>query len=60
MLDDMIRKMPELQLVLIIVSRKDSIVYSEVKRIGDTEVGVMTQVLCQQTMQKVRIHTAHS
>lgn len=44
--------MPELQLVLIIVSRKDSLVYSEVKRIGDTEVGVMTQVLCQQTMQK--------
>ena len=43
-LDDMIRKVPELQLVLIIVPRKDSITYSEVKRIGDTEVGVMTQV----------------
>jgi len=51
-LDDMIRKVPELQLVLIIVPRKDSITYSEVKRIGDTEVGVMTQVLCAQTMQK--------
>ena len=41
----MIRKVPELQLVLIIVPRKDSITYSEVKRIGDTEVGVMTQVI---------------
>jgi len=51
-LNDMIHKIPELQLVLIIVPRKDSATYSEVKRIGDTEVGVMTQVLCQQTMQK--------
>lgn len=51
-LEDMIHKIPELQLVLIIVPRKDSATYSEVKRIGDTEVGVMTQVLCQQTMQK--------
>jgi eukaryotic translation initiation factor 2C len=48
----MVQKIPELQLVMIIVSRKDSAIYSEVKRIGDTEVGIMTQVLCAPTMQK--------
>jgi len=51
-LHDMVQKIPEMQLVLIIVPRKDSATYSEIKRIGDTDVGVMTQVLCQQTMQK--------
>jgi len=48
----MIGKIPELQLVLIIIPGKNSQIYSEVKRAGDTEVGVMTQVLCSQTMGK--------
>lgn len=51
-LNDMIGKIPELQLVLIIIPGKNSQIYSEVKRAGDTEVGVMTQVLCSQTMGK--------
>jgi len=51
-LDEIVETWPDVQLVLFIVPRKDSLTYADVKRIADTEIGVMTQVLCAQTMQK--------
>lgn len=51
-LNDLCKEIPEIQLVLFIAPGKNSQLYSEVKRAGDTEFGVMTQVLCAQTMIK--------
>lgn len=51
-MDEIVDTWPDVQLVLFVVPRKDSLTYADVKRIADTEIGVMTQVLCAQTMQK--------
>ena len=71
MLHSILNDAPNTQLVLIIVpgkidiyeqrihsSGKNAGYYSEVKRVGDTELGVMTQVLCGQTCIKALRNTA--
>jgi len=58
MLHSILNDAPNTQLVLIIVPGKNAGYYSEVKRVGDTELGVMTQVLCGQTCIKALRNTA--
>ena len=58
MIGGLLEDTPEMQLILIIVPGKNAGYYSEVKRVGDTELGVMTQVMCGQTATKALRNTA--
>lgn len=58
MISSLLNDAPDMQLILILVPGKNAGYYSEVKRVGDTELGVMTQVLCGQTCTKALRNTA--